>query len=359
MGDSQHDVARPGRLGDASRSPGTDPRADLRLQAALAAVGFDATTPPSPFTVESAYDDLVAFSNEAEPGFQGLFGMLGADLEPIKGVAHETVTIDGRDGNEVTLYVHRPVDASGPVPGILHLHGGGMTLLTAADPAYARWRDELAAAGLVVVGVEFRNAGGVLGPHPFPAGLNDCSSGLAWMHAHRDELGISKIVVSGESGGGNLTIATTLAARRDGVLDCIDGVYAMCPYISGLYASQPPELASLTENDGYFLGCDMMGGLAKLYTPTDETATDPLAWPYHATVDQLTGLPPHVISVNELDPLRDEGLTYARRLAAAGVSVVSRTVNGTTHAGDMIFEAALPDVHRATVRDIVGFANSL
>jgi len=63
--------------------------------------------------------------------------------------------------------------------------------------------------------------------------------------------------------------------------------------------------------------------------------------------------------VNQLDPLRDEGLAYHRKLLASGVSSVSRTVNGTCHAGDCIFAEAMPDVYRATIRDIAGFANSL
>ncbi len=70
-------------------------------------------------------------------------------------------------------------------------------------------------------------------------------------------------------------------------------------------------------------------------------------------------MPPDVISVNELDPLRDEGLAYFRKLLAAGVPAVSRTVNGTCHAGDLIFRAAMPDVYDASRRDLVGFASSL
>ena len=70
-------------------------------------------------------------------------------------------------------------------------------------------------------------------------------------------------------------------------------------------------------------------------------------------------MPAHVISVNELDPLRDEGLAYYRRLAAAGVSVTARTVNGTCHAGDLIFAGALPEAHAASIRDLKGFADSL
>ncbi|MCP4083553.1 MAG: hypothetical protein GY745_00635 [Actinomycetia bacterium] len=64
----------------------------------------------------------------------------------------EAKVIKGVDGNDVTLFVHRPVNAKGPLPGILHLHGGGMTILEAAGPGYDPWRTELAAAGLVVVG---------------------------------------------------------------------------------------------------------------------------------------------------------------------------------------------------------------
>jgi acetyl esterase/lipase len=245
------------------------------------------------------------------------------------------------------------------MPGILHIHGGGMAILSATEPQYRRWRDELAATGLVVVGVEFRNAAGILGPNPFPAGLNDCSAALRWVGENKGELGISTLVVSGESGGGNLSLASTLKAKRDGYLGLVDGVYAQCPYISGLYGAVPPQLTSLHENSGYFLGNDLMAIMVRSYSPDGSAATDPLAWPYHATVDDLAGLPPHVISVNELDPLRDEGLAYYRRLLEAGVSAVGRTVNGTCHAGDCIFREALPDVYLSTVRDINAFAYSL
>lgn len=353
------DIALPGRLGDPDRTLGTDPRTDPRIVTALAPFGMDGHGEPPPLDATAPREAILEFCGAGEAGFTAVFDALYEGLDPIDGVERSEETITGVDGNDIRLFVHRPADRTDDAPGILHIHGGGMAILSADAVQYHRWRDELAALGAVVVGVEFRNAAGALGPHPFPAGLNDCSSALDWMHDHRADLGIRSIVVSGESGGGNLTIATTLKAKRDGRLDRIDGVYAQCPYISGLYASKPPELTSMHENDEYFLGCRMMGVMAASYTVTPEDATNPLAWPYHADLDDLTGLPPHVISVNELDPLRDEGLAYYRKLLAAGVPVAGRTVNGTSHAADVIFRAQLPEVYAASARDLIGFANSL
>jgi acetyl esterase/lipase len=275
------------------------------------------------------------------------------------GVSASVETITGVDGNDITLYIHRPDGAGAPLPCVVHTHGGGMAILQASDESFVAWRNALAATGLVVVGVEFRNAAGVLGPHPFPAGLNDCASAAQWVIAHRENLGVSTVVISGESGGGNLSIATALKANREGWIDGIAGVYAQCPYISGQYADPPAELTSLFENDTYFLDVENMGALAKTYDPDGSNATNPLAWPMHAGPGDLAGLPPHVISVNELDPLRDEGLVYLRKLLGAGVSAVGRTVNGTCHAGDTIFADAMPDVYASTIRDIKGFADSL
>ena len=78
-----------------------------------------------------------------------------------------------------------------------------------------------------------------------------------------------------------------------------------------------------------------------------------------ATSEDLTGLPPHVISVNELDPLRDEGLLYYKKLLSSGVDASSITINGTVHAGDMIFINATPKIYRSSLMHINNFANSL
>jgi acetyl esterase/lipase len=111
------------------------------------------------------------------------------------------------------------------------------------------------------------------------------------------------------------------------------------------------------ENDGYYLDCQMLDLLAAAYDPAGDHARDPLAWPYFAAEADLAGLPPHVISVNELDPLRDEGIAYYRKLARAGVPVAGRVNLGITHTAEFVFRRALPEVYTATVRDIKRFAD--
>jgi acetyl esterase len=127
----------------------------------------------------------------------------------------------------------------------------------------------------------------------------------------------------------------------------------------------------MVENDGMFLGMHTMAVLADTYVTSeqnhsgDKSAEDkneqnPLAWPLYADKELLTGLPPMAISVNELDPLRDEGLEHYRKLVAAGVSVYARTVNGSIHAGDVGAMATwCPEACANTVADIKSFSDGL
>ncbi|MGI9325436.1 MAG: alpha/beta hydrolase fold domain-containing protein [Pseudomonadales bacterium] len=348
----------PGRLGNSEATLVEDQRLDPRIAAALA---FAAEFAPGvePIAADAGYDACLDYCKAFEEANAVGHPVMWEAMPAFAGVRSEIEVIQGVDGNSISLHIDRPVAGDGPRPCIVHTHGGGMVLMTAEDPMFVRFRKSLADAGMVVVGVEFRNGGGRLGNHPFPAGLNDCASAVQWVHANKEQLGVSSIVISGESGGGNLSIATTLKAKREGWLEQIDGVYAMCPYISGVYAKPPPELLSLQENDDYMLNCAMMTALARVYDPTGEHANNPLAWPLQSPVEDLAGLPPHVVSVNELDPLRDEGLAYFRKLVAAGVSAVGVTVNGTPHAGDVGFPDVVPELYAQSVRSLVGFAESL
>lgn len=349
----------PGRLGDPDLHFRDDPRADPRAVAGMEFLGIAGEMPASPVDGDSPMEILLEFAAMAEEGSHAQRDALFGGLPPVEGVTSSIETIRGVDGNDIALYIHRPTGVDGPLPGVLHLHGGGMAIIEASSTGYVRWRDELAATGLVVVGVEFRNSGGKLGPHPFPAGLNDCYSGLQWMFDNKQRLGITKIVVSGESGGGTLSLATTLKAKQEGRIEMIDGVYAQCPAVANVFSNEAADFPSHAENDGYVVERRAITALLRLYDPKGENATNPLAWPLFADDADLRGLPPHVISVNELDPVRDEGIAYYRRLAHAGVSAMGRMMLGTPHAADTMFRSELSDVYLTTIRDIKGFADSL
>ena len=84
-------------------------------------------------------------------------------------------------------------------------------------------------------------------------------------------------------------------------------------------------------------------------------AKNPLAWPLFAKEDDVRGFPKTMISVNECDPLRDEGIEFYRLLMRAGVSARCREVRGTCHAAELLMNA-VPDISGDTAADIARFA---
>jgi len=336
----------------------TDPRIDPRILVALSQIGlFDDDAMPEimPIPKEMVPATLCEMENNQTAMLNAMASNASVPVE----ISYRTDVIQGEQGNEITLHIHSPEKRDEPLPCIIHMHGGGMAILKASDSFNINLRNRIASLGVVVIGVEFRNSAGSLGCHPFPAGLNDCCVGLNWVYNCKEQLAISTIVLAGESGGGNLALATCLKAKLDGNVGQIDGVYAMCPYIFNSEDPASDALVSKRENNGYFLDDNLMAAIAHMYDPSSENAKNPLCWPYYASNEQLVGLPPHVISVNELDPLRDEGLSYFRKLIKSGVPATSRTVNASTHAADLMFPAALPEAFSATLHDLVNFAKNL
>ena len=260
------------------------------------------------------------------------------------------------DGNTVKIRVIRP-DTSERLPCVYYIHGGGMAFMSCFDGMYRAWGKIIASQGVAVAMVDFRNclrASSAPEVEPFPAGLNDCVSGLKWVASHADMLNIdkSRIIVAGESGGGNLTLATGLKLKREGELGLIKGLYALCPYIAGAWPQD--RYPSSTENNGLLL--DLHNNRGRMgYGIEAFDAKNPLAWPSFATEDDVKGFPPTVISVNECDPLRDEGLEFYRMLLKAGVPARGRQVMGTIH-GTEIFAICCPDISHDTAADIARLA---
>ena len=148
---------------------------------------------------------------------------------------HEFVS--SPDNNNIKVQFIRPA-SSEALPCVYYIHGGGMASMSCFDGNYRAWGKIIAAQGVAVAIVDFRNCvtpSSAPEVEPFPAGLNDCVSGLKWLIGQAAELNIdaSRVVIAGESGGGNLTLATGLKLKQDGDLNLIKGLYALCPYIAG------------------------------------------------------------------------------------------------------------------------------
>jgi acetyl esterase/lipase len=174
------------------------------------------------------------------------------------------------------------------------------------------------------------------------------------VHEHAADLKIdaSRVVIAGESGGGNLTLATGMKLLKDGDIGLVTGLYALCPYIAGEWPQE--RFPSSTLNNGIFLDLHHNRGKHG-YGIEAFDAGDPLAWPSFATVDDVRGLPRVVVHVNECDPLRDEGLEFYRLCMAAGVSARARMSMGTMH-GTEIFPIACPEISADAARDLAAFA---
>jgi acetyl esterase/lipase len=339
----------------------TDPRIDPRIKAVFGAM--DLAGGPAAPTADR--DALVAAANSPEAIARRRMLTAFLDLSDTEAVAsseglqvteHEFRSTP--DGNQIKVRFIRPDNALS-VPCVYYIHGGGMQVMSCYDGNYRAWGRMIAAQGVAVAMVDFRNA---LSPSsapevaPFPAGLNDCVSGLKWLASQADELRIdaNRIIVAGESGGGNLTLATGLRLKQDGDLDLIKGLYALCPYIAGQWPY--PESPSSTENEGILLSLHSDIGRI-VYGLAAFEQRNPLAWPGFATEDDLRGLVPTVISVNECDPLRDEGINFYRLLMRAGVQAQCRQVMGTIH-GTEIFPMACPDISRETAASIAHFCRT-
>jgi dipeptidyl aminopeptidase/acylaminoacyl peptidase len=138
----------------------SDPRlvakCDRSVLAALKMFGMDRGAPPVAFT-GSTYEEKVAHYDEVERMYQPLMNMLGDGLTEQPGVTTETVVIKGVDNNDINLYISTPTGPSStPRPCVYHIHGGGMTVLTAQEAVYVAHRAKVASLGFIVVGVEFR-----------------------------------------------------------------------------------------------------------------------------------------------------------------------------------------------------------
>ncbi|HMF84268.1 MAG TPA: alpha/beta hydrolase [Acidimicrobiia bacterium] len=246
-------------------------------------------------------------------------GVMGAMDQPPEVAAVEDRVIPG-PGGDLLVRIYTP-EAPAPRPAIAFFHGGGFVIcsIETHDGLARRLAN---AIGAVVVSVEYRLAPDVR----CPESAEDCYAATVWTHEHAAELGADpdRLIVVGDSAGGNLAAVVTLMARERGAPPITSQVLVY-PVIDA--ACDAP---SYTENgEGYFLEATGMRWFWDHYLGPDGDGTHHHASPIHA--EDHSALPPAVVITAEFDPLRDEGEAYAAALEAAGVPVVARRYDGMIH----------------------------
>ncbi|RBR26106.1 uncharacterized protein FIESC28_01134 [Fusarium coffeatum] len=249
-----------------------------------------------------------------------------------------------RDGTVLQARSYRPVDAdaNARLPVYIHLHGGGYLFGSLSSEDAISTRIALG-TGAIVFNVNYRHTPDAV----YPTAWNDVEDAFYWVHNHIDELlgNPDQVLVGGISAGAQL--AASLALKQNvsspDILPSpkIAGQILMIPalvqsehYQSQLEQLKDPSLSSYIENEhAPILSKKMIEfftGLLKFPLSASEDA-DLRLNTGNATVSQVKGLPPTVLGICGLDPLRDEGLLYGKKLAEAGVPTDIHVFKGLPH----------------------------
>ena len=233
-----------------------------------------------------------------------------------------------------------------PLPGILWIHGGGFAMGNPqqGESLYKAFMD---AAPCVIVSPAYT----LSFQKPYPAAIDDCYLTFEWMADNAEMLGIdpSKIIVGGESAGGNLACAVTLMARDRGR----NGIAFQMPLYPML--DDTMQTASMKDNDAP-VWCEESNVSAWSLYLDEQAGTDAVekyAAPFRET--DYRNLPPAYTLVGSVEPFRDETLTYFQRLQAAGVPAACDVYEGCPHAF-IIFDA---EISRQAVKKLVSVYKSV
>jgi len=256
--------------------------------------------------------DFKKFRSLAEAKPRGLFRHF-----PVAQI--ENRSIPGRQGS-IPVRIYRPEQA-GSLPVIVFFHGGGW-VLGGLDSHHAICQRIAGENRALVVSVDYR-----LSPeNKYPAALEDAYDATCWVAEHSVELGAAphKLILMGDSAGGNLAAAVCLLSREiAGPRIALQVLIYPALDLGGAY----PSKALYADNP--VLNQQSMDFYTNQYIRRPADLEEPLVSPMLA--GDLSNLPPALILTAEYDPLRDEGQAYADRLREAGIEVVYACYPGMVH----------------------------
>ncbi|KAK5655056.1 hypothetical protein OQA88_5955 [Cercophora sp. LCS_1] len=256
-------------------------------------------------------------------------------------VHQTTYSIPTRDNSTIEARTYRPVSlpSDQPLPVYIHLHGGGFLFgtLSTEDATCAK---AAIAASVIVLNVNYRHTP----EFKYPTAWNDVEDAFLWLHDNIAQVGgdPKQIVIGGISAGAYLTASLVLQKHLGKFAadkPAIAGQVLMIPslvnpecYGPVLAQLKSAELGSWEQcKDAPILGrkvCQLFTGLLEVH---GADVGDMRMNPGNASAEMVRGLPPSVFGVAGLDPLRDEGLLFAKRLAEEGVPTGVHVFPGVPH----------------------------
>lgn len=254
-----------------------------------------------------------------------------AALDSLEPAAPDVVRVDHRlpvDGGEIRIRWYERSDCT-PGSAVVFCHGGGMVggSIDVYDRHVAAYVQRTAVPFLAV---DYR-----LAPeHPGTTLVEDCFAAVLWLREHASELGVAhdRIAVMGDSGGGGVAAGLAIAARDRSIpLARQILIYPMLDHRNTVPDPELVPFANWTYDDNFTAWRAVLGDRT-------ESSVSPLASP--AVLEDFRGLAPAFIDVGELDIFRDEGVSYAMRLNAAGVSAELHLRPGAVHAFDRFARTA-------------------
>jgi acetyl esterase len=295
----------------------------------------DATSKP-PFVYELDYPD-------ARKVLDDLQAATPVEKLPID---EEWITVPSRLC-DARVRLIKPRGAAGSLPVIVYMHGGGWVLGNAGT--HDRLVRELAVgANAALAFVEYPNS-----PEGrYPVAIEQGYATAQWITREGSSKGLdpSRIAVAGESVGGDMTAALTLMAKERGDVQFVH---------AGIYypvTDAAMDTASYEEfADGPWLTRKAMEWFWDAYIADPAQRSEITASPNRATVEQLKGLPPTLLLVDEADVLRDEGESYAAKLRLAGVPVTTVRYDGTCHDFMLLNALSQTKATRAAIAQATAF----
>lgn len=253
----------------------------------------------------------------------------------------EDITIPVGPKGEIHIRIVRPKDNKSPLPAVMYFHGGGWIL--GDKNTHDRLIREIAnGAQAAVILADFSRS-----PEAqYPTAIEEAYAATKYISENSTALNIdsSKLVVAGDSVGGNMAAVLTILAKERGGPK-IDYQILFYPVTAADFETESyKEFAN-----GYWLSKEAMKWFWNAYSPDENERKKYTVSPLLASIDQLKGLPPALVITNEYDVLRDEGEAYAHKLMEAGVSTTAVRLLGTIH--DCLLLNAI--THAPAVREAI------